>query len=49
MNWDNYGKYNGKINHGWNIDHIVPVSSANTEDEVLKLTILVIYNLYVAK
>ena len=29
MFWDNYGK--------WHIDHIIPLSSANNEDEVYKL------------
>jgi hypothetical protein len=29
MSWDNQGK--------WHIDHIIPMSSANTEEEVLKL------------
>jgi len=37
MNWDNYGKYNGELNYGWDIDHIVPVSSAITEKELIKL------------
>ena len=37
MTWDNYGLYNGEINYGWDIDHIIPTSSASTEDEVLKL------------
>jgi hypothetical protein len=31
MSWDNYGFY------GWHIDHIIPLSSAKTEDEVCKL------------
>ena len=30
MNWDNYGE--------WHIDHITPLSTAKTEEEVLKLT-----------
>lgn len=30
MNWDNYGKY-------FEIDHIIPLCSARTEEEVLKL------------
>lgn len=34
MNWDNYGKYNGELNHGWDIDHIIPISNAKTEEEV---------------
>jgi hypothetical protein len=31
MCWENYGKY------GWHIDHIVPLSSAKTEEEIYKL------------
>lgn len=31
MNFDNYGF------RGWHIDHIIPLSSANTEDEIIKL------------
>jgi hypothetical protein len=31
MSWDNYGYY------GWHIDHIIPLSSAKSEDEVKKL------------
>ena len=30
MNWDNYGSF-------WSIDHIIPISSAKTEEDVLKL------------
>jgi hypothetical protein len=37
MNWENYGKYNGDFNFGWDIDHIIPVSSANDKDELKKL------------
>lgn len=37
MNWDNYGKYNGELNFGWDIDHIIPLNSASTEEEILKL------------
>jgi phosphatidate phosphatase PAH1 len=37
MNWDNYGLYNGNLNYGWDIDHVIPTSSANTEEELLKL------------
>ncbi len=37
MNWDNYGKYNGKLYYGWDFDHIIPKSSAKTEKELLKL------------
>lgn len=31
MSWDNYGYY------GWHIDHITPLSSAKTKEEVYKL------------
>jgi hypothetical protein len=31
MSWDNYGFY------GWHIDHIIPLSSANSEEEFNKL------------
>ena len=37
MDWSNYGKYNGELNYGWDSDHIVPLSSARTEEELLKL------------
>ena len=31
MSWDNYGFY------GWHIDHIIPLSSAQNEEEIYKL------------
>lgn len=37
MNWDNYGLYNGELNYGWDIDHIIPSSIAITEEDILKL------------
>lgn len=37
MSWENYGLYNGEFNHGWDIDHIIPLSSATNEIELLKL------------
>ena len=37
MNWDNYGKYNGELNFGWDIDHVMCKSSAKTEEELIKL------------
>ena len=37
MDWDNKGFYDGELNHGWDIDHRVPISSAITEEELLKL------------
>lgn len=37
MNWDNYGLYNGINQYGWDIDHIIPLIAASTEEEMLKL------------
>jgi hypothetical protein len=37
MNWDNYGLCNNEFNYGWDIDHIVPLASAKSEEELLKL------------
>lgn len=37
MNWDNYGLYNGELNYGWDVDHIIPISEAKTEEGILKL------------
>jgi len=37
MTWDNYGKYNGQLNYGWDIDHIIPLDSAMNEIELIKL------------
>lgn len=37
MNWDNYGRFNGELNYGWDIDHIIPLSSAISEEDMIKL------------
>lgn len=37
MSWNNHGLYNGNLEYGWDIDHIVPVSSGKTKDEIIKL------------
>ena len=37
MTWENYGKYNGEFNYGWDIDHIIPISSAKTEEDIIRL------------
>lgn len=37
MNWENYGIYDGAFNSGWDIDHIIPLSSAQNEEEIIKL------------
>lgn len=38
MSWDNYGLYNGTLNYGWDIDHIIPTSIAISEYELLNLS-----------
>jgi len=40
MNWENYGNPKDKIfepNKTWDIDHIIPLSSAKTEGDIIKL------------
>ena len=37
MNWNNQGKYTGKYNETWQIDHIIPISSAKNEEDIIKL------------
>jgi hypothetical protein len=38
MSWNNNGNYTGNYNETWQYDHIMPISSAITEDEILKLS-----------
>jgi hypothetical protein len=38
MNWGNYGLYNGELNYGWDIDHIIPSSTAKTENDIYHLS-----------
>lgn len=38
MNWDNRGKYKKDVfNYGWDIDHIIPISTATCEADVIRL------------
>lgn len=37
MNWDNYGKYDGNYNTGWDIDHVIPLVEGKTEEDLIKL------------
>ncbi len=37
MTWENYGLYNGRESYGWDLDHIIPIASAKTEEEIIKL------------
>ena len=37
MNWENKGLYNGTERYGWDIDHIIPITTGKTIEEVTKL------------
>ena len=37
MTWENRGIYTGELNSGWDIDHIIPLSSAKSEEEIIGL------------
>lgn len=37
MTWENRGMYNGDFDYGWDIDHITPLSSAETEEDIIRL------------
>lgn len=37
MTWENRGLYNDQLNYGWDIDHIIPISSVLTEEDIIKL------------
>jgi len=37
MTCENRVLYNGELNYGWDIDHIIPLSSAKTEYDIVKL------------
>jgi hypothetical protein len=37
MTWENRGLYNGELNYGWDIDHIIPISVAENSMELIKL------------
>lgn len=50
MNWGNHGLYNGEFNYGWDLDHIIPISSATTKEEMIDLNhSIVTYSHYVVK
>ena len=38
MTWENRGLCNNTINHGWDIDHIIPLSTATCEADILSLS-----------
>jgi hypothetical protein len=37
MTWENRGLYNGELGYGWDLDHIVPISSAKSEEDIIRL------------
>jgi len=37
MTWENRGLYNTELNYGWDIDHIIPLDSAESEEEIIRL------------
>jgi len=37
MTWENRGLYNGEYDFGWDIDHIIPISSAETTEDIIRL------------
>ncbi len=37
MTYENRGLYNGELNYGWDIDHIIPISSAETTEDIIRL------------
>ena len=37
MTWENRGLYNGALNFGWDIDHIIPLITAKTKEDIIKL------------
>lgn len=37
MTWDNRGLYNGELYYGWDIDHKIPLASAETEEDIIRL------------
>jgi hypothetical protein len=37
MNWENYGKYNGELNFGWDVDHIIPLNIGQSELDIFNL------------
>jgi hypothetical protein len=37
MSWSNYGLYDGNLNTGWDIDRIIPIDTAKTEEDIIRL------------
>ena len=49
MSWLNKGLYNGEPNYGWDLDHIIPVSTAKTEEDIIRLNHYTTSNHFVVK
>jgi hypothetical protein len=37
MSWENRGLYNGEKYYGWDLDHIIPISSVKSEEDIIRL------------
>jgi hypothetical protein len=37
MSWENRGLFNGELNFGWDIDHIIPISTAKKDEDLIRL------------
>jgi hypothetical protein len=37
MTWENKGKYSGTLNYGWDVDHIIPLCTAKTVEDIIRL------------
>ena len=37
MTWENHGRFNSELNYGWDIDHIIPLDSAEIEEDIIRL------------
>lgn len=37
MNWNNNGMYTSNYNETWHLDHIIPISKALNEEDIIKL------------
>ena len=37
MSWENRALYNGDLNYGWDIDHIIPISTAKSQEDIIRL------------
>jgi hypothetical protein len=37
MTWENKGIYNGSFNYGWDLDHIIPLNTAKTKEDLILL------------